>query len=289
MAASSRRHWFWVLFWVSTFYGVLFIALFLAGFRFSFFWDDDTDEPVKGVAAAGDGGNRPSGIEGNADATTGGPAPTSVDVKGLIEAGLAENARLSDEEKLRRLETKTAEINRIKPENLKSATEWVESLGGSKKDRAYEPRADAKIDWDPDTIQPYAEVRKFDTDSSTFHAMKKLTNKKSQTVYVTIYVDKDGNALKSVTLEAHMSPEDLRLYKLSQMAEKHQGFKTLFDAARRMAQERVDRAEARKDKGGESRSTPPADDKRSVDPAKTPEKATPLPPVSPQGAEPAQP
>ena len=269
MAANSRRrHWFWVIFWVSSIHIALFVILLLSGFRFSFFWGDE-DEPVKGVAAAGDGGNRPAGVEANADESTGGPAPTSIDVRGLIESGLAENARLSEAEKLRRLDEKTAEISKIKPENLKAATEWVEALGGSKKNRAYEPRAEIKIDWDPDAIQPYAEVRKFDTNSSTFHAMKKLKNKKDEVVYVTIYVDKDGHALKSVTREEHMSADDLRLYKLSQMAEKHQGFKTLFDAARRMAQERIDREDAKKENAapappanrkddGPTPSTPPA-------------------------------
>ena len=70
-----------------------------------------------------------------------------------------------------------------------------------------------------------------------------------------ISVDETEDNFRGVALAigvqdvTNMTPDDLRLYKLHQMAEQNPGFKSLFDAARRMAQDRVDREQEKEKKG----------------------------------------
>ena len=157
------------------------------------------------------------------------PAPTAAgaddetpDPEKLFERENRRVAKMSDAEKMRRLDDLSdGKLRGVRKSSLKEITSRLERAKGVDRSRWYTPNPDATGRYDANTTVLYDIARR---------------TRDGKEIYVYTFVDAAGRTLKTDRPAARMTASDLRSFRVFEMARKSPGMRRLLESAIRIGE-----------------------------------------------------
>ena len=162
---------------------------------------------------------RPAAAAAGADDKT--PDPEK-----LLERENRRVAKMSDAEKMRRLDDLSdGKLRGVRKSSLKEITARLERAKGVDRSRWYTPNPDATGRYDADTTVLYDIARR---------------TRDGKEIYVYTFVDAAGRTLKTERPAARMTPSDLRSFRVFEMARKSPGMRRLVNSTIRIVETMIE-------------------------------------------------
>jgi len=162
----------------------------------------------------------PRSAPGERPGASGDPQPPPDDFKRFWRQAEARAAALTPSQQISQLEKKLPQLGKVRPGSAETIAGLVEKAHRVDGGRAYAPRPGA--------------TGRFNADSAVLYDITKGV-RDGRAVYEYTLVDSGGRTISTEIAEDKMSPEDLRSFRVFEMARRNSALRRLVDAAIRIA------------------------------------------------------